>query len=54
MADKVKKMCKWDKSRIGKNFDEFSNMVRNPTHACTKCCRVSNNKKTLCKPKSLT
>lgn len=54
MTDNVKRMCKWDKTRIEKSFEEFCEMVRVPTHACTKCGRVANRKKSLCKPKELT
>ena len=47
---KNKTMCKWDKSSIDKDFDDFKKMVTSPTHACGKCGRVANDKKALCKP----
>jgi hypothetical protein len=46
-------LCKWKKDRIDKKFDELVKIVRNPKFVCTKCGRVANSKKWLCKPRSI-
>jgi hypothetical protein len=50
---KVKKMCKWGKGGIEKDFDKFTDMVRKPAYACGKCGRVARVKKAVCKPVAL-
>lgn len=45
----AKTLCEM-KRLIKGDFDEFLEFVRDPTHACRKCGRVSNCRKRLCKP----
>ena len=53
MAKKFKTFCKWSKKDIENNFDILSGLLDQPTFACKKCARASNNKKALCKPAKL-
>jgi hypothetical protein len=46
-------MCSWDKDKIEKKWDKFSAVVSKPKFACTRCGRVADDKKRLCKPKAL-
>jgi len=39
MAKKTKRLCKWKKEDIAKNFDEFIDIVKNPTFVCKKLFR---------------
>jgi hypothetical protein len=49
----AKSLCKMKKSlRI--DLTEYMLHVNNPTHVCTKCGRVANQKKLLCSPKKMT
>lgn len=46
----MKKLCKEAKGDfLDKNMDEYVKAVTDPTHVCTKCGRVSNDKNLLCK-----
>ncbi len=53
MASDIKRMCKWDKDTLKKNFDEFQEDVAKANFACLKCARVAATKQKLCKPKKL-
>jgi 3-methyladenine DNA glycosylase/8-oxoguanine DNA glycosylase len=53
MAKKEKMLCKWKEDDIKKNFDKFSDIVRNPKFVCKKCGRVADKKKWLHKPATL-
>lgn len=53
MGNDVKRMCKWNKKKLKDSPDAFAKMVKKPTHVCTKCLRVANNKKNLCDSQSL-
>lgn len=49
----AKSLCKMKKSlRI--DLSAYMLCVNNPSHVCTKCGRVANQKKLLCSPKKLT
>jgi hypothetical protein len=37
MAKKEKMLCKWKEDDIKKNFDKFSDIVRNQKFVCKKC-----------------
>jgi len=50
MSSDEKKMCKWDKEKIKKNFQDFSKAVGSADYACMKCGRAAASKKALCKP----
>ena len=51
---KDKELCKLVKDdALAGLFDAYRKLVVNPTHLCTKCGRVSNDKKRLCKPEKL-
>jgi transcription initiation factor TFIIIB Brf1 subunit/transcription initiation factor TFIIB len=50
MGDKKKKMCKWKKDDIEKDFKEYCKLIRKPEYVCMKCGRVASDKKFLCKP----
>ena len=51
---KDKELCKLVKDDAPAGlFDAYRKLVVNPTHLCTKCGRVSNDKKRLCKPEKL-
>lgn len=47
------KVCKWKSKKIEKKFDEYCDLVRKPQYVCTKCGRVSHDKKNICKPKEI-
>lgn len=47
------KMCKIKSSDWDGKKKEIRDRVRNATHICTKCFRVSNSEKLLCKPKKI-
>ena len=53
MAKKTKELCKWKQDDINKKFEKFSDIVRNPKFACTKCGRVADKKKWLHKAAAL-
>ena len=53
MAKKAKWLCKWKEEDISKRFEEFIDIVKNPTFVCKKCGRVADNKKLLHKPSEL-
>jgi hypothetical protein len=48
------KLCKWKSKKIEKSFDEYSELVKEPSYICTKCGRASCAKKNLCKPQKIT
>ncbi len=51
---KEKELCKLVKDDALKGaLDAFKKLVENPTHICTKCGRVSNDKTRLCEPEKL-
>ncbi|PQJ29725.1 hypothetical protein BSZ32_15335 [Rubritalea profundi] len=50
---KIKTFCKWSGKDILKNMDLLSKLTSKPEYACRKCARVSNTKKSLCKPVAL-
>jgi hypothetical protein len=52
-AEPTKEICEWTKTQLRDNFALLSRIVAQPTFACTKCGRVANDKKWLCKPKKL-
>ncbi len=39
MAKKAKRLCKWKEGDIAKKFDEFIDIVKNPTLVCKNCGR---------------
>ena len=53
MAKKAKRLCKWKKEDMAKNFNKFISIVKNPAFVCKKCGRVADNKKWLHKPTEL-
>ncbi len=53
MAQKEKRLCKWTEDDIDKEFEKFSDIVRNPKFLCKKCGRVADDKKWLHKPAAL-
>ncbi len=53
MSSDIKRMCKWDKDKIKKNFEEFQDSVGNADFACLKCGRAATDKQKLCKPKKI-
>lgn len=46
----MKKLCKWKKKRIRKRSAELADMLRRPSHMCTKCARAADDPRRLCKP----
>jgi hypothetical protein len=48
-----KTRCEISFSAIEKNSEEFIKLVSEPKFVCKKCCRVSADKKYLCKAKKL-
>ncbi|HWQ10870.1 MAG TPA: hypothetical protein VN436_17235 [Holophaga sp.] len=51
---KDKKLCKLVKDDVlEKALKDYVKLVADPTHLCTKCGRVCNDKKLLCKPEKL-
>ncbi len=50
MSSAEKKMCKWDKAKIQKDFKAFSAAVGDADFACLKCGRAASSRKCLCKP----
>ena len=51
---KDKALCKLVKDGVlDEALDAFRKLVQHPTHICTKCGRVSNEKDRLCKPDKL-
>ncbi len=51
---KGKGLCKLVKEDVlDKDLKDFKKLVMNPTHICTKCGRVANDKACLCKPEKL-
>ncbi|WP_442485521.1 hypothetical protein [Aeoliella sp. SH292] len=50
---KPKTLCDWSKFEITKRSDELAALVDGANHFCTKCARVANDKRVLCKPKKL-
>ena len=54
MKLKDKALCKLVKDDVlDKALDAFKMLVVRPTHICTKCGRVSNDKNRLCEPGKL-
>lgn len=48
---KDKALCKLVKDdALEELLESYAELVRNPTHLCIKCGRVSNDRKRLCKP----
>ena len=51
---KAKALCKLVKDDALKEaLDAFKRLVEHPTHICTECGRVSNDKDRLCEPEKL-
>ncbi len=51
---KDKELCKLVKDEVLEELlEDYQALVMNPTHLCTKCGRVANDKKRLCKPTRL-
>ncbi|MEO1856359.1 MAG: hypothetical protein ABGY95_03205 [Rubritalea sp.] len=50
---KIKSFCKWSGKDILKNMELLTQLTSKPEYACRKCARVSNTKKSLCKPVGL-
>jgi hypothetical protein len=51
---KEKELCKLVKDdALAESLEAFKKLVEAPTHLCTKCGRVSNDKKRLCKAEKL-
>ena len=53
MSDKKKKLCKWDKDKIEKDFDELAKIVSPAKFLCKKCGRVANSEDWLHKPAAI-
>ncbi len=53
MANSEKKMCKWERDKIKKDFAAFSAAVGAAEFACLKCGRAAASRKRLCKPGKL-
>lgn len=50
---KVKRLCKWKKEQIDKDFDKLVDVIGTPRFACRRCGRAAADKKWLCKPAKL-
>lgn len=51
---KDKELCKLIKEdALTEHLEAFKELVKEPSHLCLKCGRVSNDKKRLCKPEKL-
>lgn len=51
---KDKELCKLVKDdALAELLEAYKALVKDPTHLCVKCGRVSNDKKRLCKPEKL-
>lgn len=51
---KDKELCKLVKDgALDEHPEAFKELLKHPTHVCTKCGRASNDKKRLCKPEKL-
>ncbi len=48
------KMCKLKTGDFSDNESEIMRRVRNPSHVCAKCLRVSSSREQLCKPRKIT
>jgi hypothetical protein len=56
MAEKdlpTKEICNWTKAQLENHFALLAKITAEPTVGCSKCGRVANSKKWLCKPKKL-
>ena len=53
MSDKVRRLCKWDKEKIEKDYKTLSKIVNPPKYICKKCGRVANAEEWLHKPAPL-
>ena len=53
MGKKTEEICKWKREDYTKRLDELRQLVADPQYVCTKCGRVANKKKLLCKPVKL-
>jgi len=53
MADKIRELCKWKSESYLKELDLLCTIVSSPRFVCTKCGRVADKKKWLCKPQKL-
>ena len=49
----AKTLCDWDKDKIEKKWDALVAIVAKPKFACTRCGRVADDKRRLCKPRTL-
>jgi len=51
---KDRELCKLVKEdALAEHLEAFKALVKEPTHLCLKCGRVSNDKKRLCKPEKM-
>jgi hypothetical protein len=50
---KTRKMCKWSRKDLEKDFDAFRDLVKKPAYACMRCGHVARVKQALCKPEAL-
>jgi hypothetical protein len=48
-----RKLCKWDKARIKKDYAKLKKIVGDPHFVCSKCARVSIDSSHLCRPQKL-
>ncbi|RXJ72621.1 hypothetical protein CS022_14320 [Veronia nyctiphanis] len=48
-----KTLCEWRNATIVKDLKKLRKLVAEPNVVCSKCARVANTKKVLCKPISL-
>ena len=53
LPEKIKKLCKWSKSKYTKDLKVLREIVQEPEFYCKDCGRVANDKKLLCKPAKL-
>jgi hypothetical protein len=53
LGKKIEEICKWKRDEYPKRLEELRGIVADPQFVCTKCGRVANKKKWLCKPVKL-
>ncbi|MFD2179193.1 hypothetical protein [Veronia pacifica] len=49
----AKTLCKWRNAQIESELKVLKKLVKKPDVVCSKCARVANTKKVLCKPMSM-